>query len=74
MMLRPDSYTIGLQSSGRRSFACKSDSMGCKLRRGGSSVSTTAFEVKVGNAIIVVRAGFDPELLGGIVRALGHAE
>ena len=45
-----------------------------QVEAGGSSVSTTAFEVKVGNATIVVRPGFDPELLGGIVRALGHAE
>jgi hypothetical protein len=34
------------------------------------SIFTAAFEVKLGNATIIVRPDFDPNLLAGIVREL----
>ena len=41
-----------------------------QLQTGEPPVSDCAFEVKVGNATIVVRPGFDPEALTEMVRAL----
>ncbi|MEA4884043.1 MAG: helix-turn-helix domain-containing protein [Clostridia bacterium] len=41
-----------------------------QLQTGEPPVSDCAFEVRVGNATIVVKPGFDPEALTDIVRAL----
>ena len=41
-----------------------------QLQTGEPAVSDCAFEVRVGNATIVVKPGFDPEALTEVVRAL----
>jgi len=43
-----------------------------QLQTGETPVSDCAFEVRVGNATIVVKPGFDPEALTEVVRAIGQ--